>query len=85
MTNGRQLRERLSQGAGGGVPWFAFVDGDGNVIASSNGPNGNVGFPAEPEGTEHFLAMVQKAAPEITAEQRERLAAPLREFFASRK
>ena len=81
MTNGEALRERLSKGEGGGVPWFAFVDGNGDVIATSNGPGGgNIGFPAEASGTEHFLSMIEKAAPKITAEEREKLAEPLRAF-----
>jgi hypothetical protein len=80
MTNGEALRQRLSKGEGGGVPWFAFVDGNGEVIATSNGPNGNIGFPAEPSGQQHFMTMIDKAAPEITAEQRETLLTPLREF-----
>ncbi len=81
MTNGQALRNRLSKGEGGGVPWFAFVGEDGEVIATSNGPNGNIGFPAEPEGQVHFKSMLAKAAPEITPEQQDALTAPLQKVF----
>jgi len=50
-----------------GLPWFAFVDGNGQAIITSTGPNGNVGFPAVPEEFAHFKTMLQKAPRHLTA------------------
>lgn len=45
----------------GGIPWCAILDADQNVLATSDGPDGNIGFPAkdEPQGIEHFLKMLR--------------------------
>jgi hypothetical protein len=42
-----------------GLPWFAFVDGDGRKIITSTGPNGNVGFPYQPGEIAHFKVMLE--------------------------
>ena len=31
---------------GDGIPWFAITEPDGNVLAVSRGPMGNIGFPS---------------------------------------
>lgn len=51
-----------------GLPWFAFVDGDGQAIATSTGPKGNVGFPAVPEEFAHFKIMLETAPRHLTAQ-----------------
>ena len=54
-----ELRNRLSKGiSNGGVPWFAILDKDGNILTNTNGPQGNIGYPAEPEGIVHFMNML---------------------------
>lgn len=64
-----ELRQELSCGQGGGVPWFAFLDASGKVLATANGPQGNIGFPVRPE-TElpHFEKMVWDARSSLRAE-----------------
>lgn len=43
-----------------GLPWFAFIDGDGKaVITSSSRPQGNVGHPYQPDEVAHFKTMLQ--------------------------
>lgn len=42
-----------------GLPWFAFIDGDGKAIITSTGPKGNVGFPYEPHEIAHFRTMLE--------------------------
>jgi hypothetical protein len=32
-----------------GLPWFAFIDGNGNALITSTGPKGNVGHPYQPD------------------------------------
>jgi hypothetical protein len=63
-------------GADGGLPFFAFLDVGGRVIVNSIAPStdgkngGNIGHPYEPQEVDWFLAIVQKAARGITAEER---------------
>lgn len=68
MIGGKDV-EKTHRGADkGGIPWFAFVDAaDGKTLATSDGPKGNVGFPAQPEEIEHFMTML-KACKNITAD-----------------
>jgi hypothetical protein len=35
-------------------------------VITSDGPKGNVGFPAAPEEIEHFVAMLKKTARKLT-------------------
>ena len=49
-----------------GLPWFAFVDGDGKAIVTSTGPKGNVGFPYEPFEIDHFKTMLDQAKRHLT-------------------
>jgi hypothetical protein len=43
-----------------GLPWFAFIDGDGKAIITSTGPKGNVGFPYQPDEIAYFKVMLEK-------------------------
>lgn len=49
-----------------GLPWFAFVDGDGKAIIHSTGPRGNTGFPAQPEEVAHFKTMLETVKKHLT-------------------
>lgn len=51
-----------------GIPWFAFLDAGGRVLATSTGPAGNIGFPAAPEEIAHFLGMLRAAVPGLSAQ-----------------
>jgi hypothetical protein len=63
-----------------GVPWYAITDTDGKVLATSEGPSGNVGMPNTPEGVGHVREMLSKTARHLTAEDLERLAESLAKF-----
>jgi hypothetical protein len=52
-----------------GLPWFAFLDGDGKALIHSTGPKGNTGFPAEPEEIAHFKRMLQTVKKKLTDEE----------------
>src|SRR6185312_3516971 len=52
-----------------GVPWFVFLDAKGNALVTSDGPKGNIGYPAKPEEIEHFIAMLKKVARKIEPAQ----------------
>jgi hypothetical protein len=49
-----------------GLPWFVFLDGDGKALIDSNGPAGNVGFPAKAEEYAHFSTMLEKVQRRLT-------------------
>ncbi|HET6204913.1 MAG TPA: hypothetical protein VFI25_19150 [Planctomycetota bacterium] len=82
MTNGNAVKSRFCASEKGGIPWFAFLDAQGAVVATSDGPKGNVGFPAEPDEIDHFVAMLRKGARRITPEQLAGVEGGLREFAA---
>jgi hypothetical protein len=49
-----------------GLPWFAFLDGDGKALIHSTGSKGNTGFPAQPEEIAHFKTMLETAKRNLT-------------------
>ena len=58
---------------GDGIPWFAFTEPDGAVLAISRGPLGNIGFPDSVEGTRHFRGMLERAVQRLTSADVDRL------------
>jgi hypothetical protein len=71
MTHGRSVAEQLRgtpQGRGG-IPWIAILDSKGEKLMTSDGPAGNIGYPAEPQEIEHFIAMLRATAKSMTSEQ----------------
>ncbi len=59
MTGGKDVMSRYRSDASGGIPWFAILDVKGKSQATSDGPGGNIGYPAKPEEIDHFLSMVK--------------------------
>ena len=50
-----------------GLPWFAFIDGDGKALITSTAPvSGNVGFPAQPNEIAHYKTMLEKVKKHLT-------------------
>ena len=62
-------------GRDAGLPLFAILDPTGKTIVTSmmsvdgQAKPENTGFPAKPEEINHFLSMMQKGAPKVTADQ----------------
>jgi len=54
-----------------GIPWFAIIDSKKNLLASSNGPDGNIGFPVDEDEIEHFLGMLESTMTRMTREDLE--------------
>jgi thiol-disulfide isomerase/thioredoxin len=50
----------------GGIPWFVFLDKEGTVLATSDAPKGNIGFPATPEEIDWFAGMLARARQRMT-------------------
>ncbi|MFI5457513.1 MAG: sigma-70 family RNA polymerase sigma factor [Isosphaerales bacterium] len=58
---------------GDGIPWFAFTEPDGTVLAISRGPLGNIGFPASVEEIRHFRRMLDGTVQRMTSDEVDRL------------
>ena len=48
MTGGKDIQKRYQPATSGGIPWFAILDAQGKALATSDGPRGNIGYPARP-------------------------------------
>jgi thiol:disulfide interchange protein len=59
-----ELAKRLGapQGVESGIPWFAVVDKQGKVKATSEGPQGNIGYPDTAAERAHFMAVLNSTA-----------------------
>jgi uncharacterized protein YyaL (SSP411 family) len=62
MTGTDAILKRYNADQSSGIPWFVFLDAKGNPIVTSDGPKGNIGYPALPEEIGHFIGMLRKAA-----------------------
>jgi hypothetical protein len=56
-----------------GIPWTAILDADGKVLATSDGPLGNIGFPSSGLGVKHFRKMLEASTQKMTNQEREAL------------
>jgi hypothetical protein len=61
----RDIQKRFIQQEQG-LPWFAFIDGNGQAVITSTGAKGNVGYPWEPHEIAHFKTMLLKAKKRLT-------------------
>jgi hypothetical protein len=79
MAGARDLL-KPSNGKDAGLPWFAFLDGDGKVLIDSIAPvTGNVGFPAKADEYAHFKTMLEKVKRHLTDQDIAKLIASLEE------
>lgn len=62
-----------------GVPWFAFLDANGQVIVTSDRPvTGSIGYPDRPEEIDWFMTMLRKGAPAMDEDETHRIESWLR-------
>ncbi|MEZ6060159.1 MAG: thioredoxin family protein [Planctomycetaceae bacterium] len=66
MTNGGEVADRFAPEEPGGVPWFVILDATGSVVATSHGPEGNVGYPHQPNEIAHFISMLRDTGSHLT-------------------
>jgi thioredoxin-related protein len=69
MTGAEEVLKKYAPDRSGGIPWFVFLDPKGNSIVTSDGPKGNIGYPAAPEEIEYFVSMLKKAAHKLSPAQ----------------
>jgi thiol-disulfide isomerase/thioredoxin len=66
MTNAKEVFAMYKKERAG-IPWFVIIDAaTGEPLATSDGPKGNVGFPANDEEIAHFMAMMKKTAKKMS-------------------
>ena len=71
MPDGQVVFSKLAQP---GAPSWVIIAPDKKVIADSFAPTGNVGYPLQPNETEHYIAALKKATPKIADEELKTLA-----------
>jgi thioredoxin-related protein len=69
MTEGKEVQTRYQPKSSGGIPWFAILDAQGKSLITSDGPGGNIGYPAQPQEIAHFLAMLKGQGRHVDASQ----------------
>lgn len=73
MNGGKDLMAQFRTKESGGIPWYTILDSKGRSHATADGPEGNIGYPAQPKEIEHFLATVKSTSRKIDGEQIEKL------------
>ncbi|WP_320046934.1 thioredoxin family protein [uncultured Ilyobacter sp.] len=69
MKNGPAVAAEYRKTTQGGIPWFAVIDTRGNVLATADGPKGNVGFPVSDEEVAHFMKVLTQTRRTLSQEQ----------------
>lgn len=67
-------------GGPSGLPYYAFVDAQGELIINSKHNGDNIGYPAETAEIDWFLQMLKKAAPKIPKEDLQVVETALKTF-----
>jgi thioredoxin-related protein len=65
MNGGKDVMKAHRPDPSGGIPWFAILDASGKSLVTSDGPKGNIGYPAQPNEIDHFLSMIKAQARRI--------------------
>jgi thiol-disulfide isomerase/thioredoxin len=83
MDGAKEVFARYNAADRGGIPWFAMLDAKGKAVVTSDGPKGNIGFPAEEQEIAHFVKMLETSKRRITDQEvkelRNSLAPPAKE------
>lgn len=77
MQHGDEVhfRYRPDDGPEGGpkgrhIPWMAILDDDGNVLKTSDGPDGTIGLPqGSNRDRKYFFQMIRTASPDLTKQE----------------
>lgn len=73
MQYGVDVANRLKDDLQVFEPWMVILDQDGQQLASSVAPEGNIGVPLDAWKVDHFMSMVDLTARHSTAEARAKL------------
>ena len=78
MTGGMDMKKNYPASEKAGVPWFAALDPDGKVVASSTDSGENTGFPAAENEIAAFGEFLKKSAKSLTPAEIQSLLASLK-------
>ncbi len=67
-------------GGPSGLPYFAFLDAQGDLIVNSKQNGQNIGYPAQSNEIDWFVQMMKKAAPNISESDVKSIETALRSF-----
>jgi len=85
MLHGEQVAARLQPAGTDGIPWMVILDASGKTVATSIGPEGNIGYPYQPGEIAHFISMLRSTRSRLTDAQLESIAAELTAWRVSRE
>jgi hypothetical protein len=66
---GEAMMNQYTKGQKAGLPWFAFLDPDSKIIATSQGPNGNIGCPHSSDEIDAFGVLLRQASPALSVDE----------------
>ena len=66
---GAELMTRYAESRSRGIPWFVVLSGDGTVVTTSDGPDGNVGCPWTDEEVKTFGIILDRSKSGFTPAQ----------------
>jgi thiol:disulfide interchange protein len=66
MTGAKSVLDRYNTAGGQGIPWYVVISPDGKPVVTSDGPKGNIGFPATADEIAYFMQMMGKARKSMT-------------------
>jgi hypothetical protein len=79
MPEAKEVIGELREKKEGGVPWMTILDADGKTLITSDGEEGNIGYPGEPKSQEHWLKMLTSTKQRLTDDDVAALMKPLNE------
>lgn len=62
FRSGSDVIRRFRQKDERGIPWMVILDGGGAPLITSDGPEGNIGYPGGSDGAKHFEEMLRTTA-----------------------
>jgi len=79
MKNGAQVAERFFSQKQTGIPWYVLLDGEARVLATADGPDGNVGYPVLDAEIAHFMQGLRTARVDLSDESLAQVETALRD------
>ncbi len=78
MDHGAELIAQHRDDRSQGIPWLAIFESDGRLLITSDGPAGNIGYPAKDAEQAHFLAMLRATKRRLSDDELKTIAATLK-------
>jgi len=68
MTHGTEVINQIRVAGRGPIPWIAVLEANGDLLATGDGPNGNIGYPSTDQDRDHFQNMLRQTRQRLTDE-----------------